>query len=180
MTGDVSAWLVAWSVSALPMLVATHILLYRSGFRPVEGASPQAFLAKLIVGFNVPVLTVAGLIGRAEGRPANDILLMIFFVLVVFNCAAYAYFHVFNMSETARRIRILLYLHEQGGADKDSLIAFYSPSNMIEARLERLVEMRQIALGSDGRYRISGKLLPWAAHFIEGVRHVFGYDRTVK
>jgi hypothetical protein len=178
MTADVSAWLVAWSVLALPLLVATHILLYRAGFRPAANASPQAFLARLIVSFNVPVLAVAGLIGGTEGRPVGEILLMGVFVLGVYNCAAYAYFHVFNMSETARRVRMLLYLHELGGADKDSLLAFYSPKDMIDARLGRLVEMRQISLAPDGRYRISGKLLPWAAHLIEGVRHIFGYDRV--
>lgn len=38
----------------------------------------------------------------------------------------------------------------------------YSQQDMIEARLDRLVRMNQLSLGSDGRYRVAGNTLLWA------------------
>lgn len=177
MTERISAALVIWSLLAPILLIAVHVSLYSLGHRPAEGGSPQAFLAKLIVVSNIPAIAVAWLIGWAETRVLSEILLMAFFVMAVFNCTAYAYFHVFNMSETARRIRMLLYLYEQGGATADELFAVYPPTDMVTARLQRLVEMRQIARHADGRYSISGWMLPWAANVIEFIRRLLGFDR---
>lgn len=178
MMGSVSVYLVVWSVFAPALLIAAHVSLYRLGFRPVEGRSPQAFLARLVAVLNIPVMVVTGLIGWAEARATGETLLMMVFVLVVFNCAAYAYFHVFNMSETARRIRMLLYLYEQGGATAEKLRTAYSPADIITTRLQRLVEMRQVARRANGRYYISGWLLPWAANAIEFIRNLLGFDRS--
>lgn len=177
MTGNISSVLVLWCILSPALLVAGHILLYRVGFRPAEGRSSQTFLAKLIVGFNVPTASVAALIGLAEARSAGEVVLMMLFTIVVFNCAAYAYFHVFNMSETARRVRMLLQLYEIGGATAGELLATYSPTDMIAARLARLLEMRQIACHTDGRYYLSGHLLFWTANAIEWIRRLFGFDR---
>lgn len=178
MMDSISAFLVSWSVLAPALLIAAHVSLYRLGFRPMEGRSPQAFLARLVAVLNIPAMVVAGLIGWAEARATGETLLMMFFVLVVFNCAAYAYFHVFNMSETARRIRMLLYLYEQGGATAEELRTAYSPADIITTRLQRLVEMRQIGRDQEGRYHVTGRLLPWVANVIEIIRRLLGFDRV--
>lgn len=178
MTGGISSTLVLWCMLSPALLVTSHILLYRVGPLPAEGRSSQAFLAKLIVAFNVPTAAVAALIGMAETRSASEVALMMLFAVVVFNCAAYAYFHVFNMSETARRVRMLLQLYEIGGATAGELLATYSPTDMIAARLARLLEMRQIACHADGRYYPSGHLLLWTANAIEWIRRLLGFDRS--
>jgi len=62
---------------------------------------------------------------------------MLAFAFLVFNGVAYAYFHFFNMSETARRIRMLLQIRHAGAAGLrvQDLERAYSPRDMIEARL---------------------------------------------
>lgn len=89
---------------------------------------------------------------------------MLVFAFLVFNGIAYAYFHIFNMSETARRIRMLLQIRRAGtaGLRVQELEHQYSQQDMIEARLDRLVRMNQLSLGSDGRYRVAGNILLWA------------------
>jgi len=86
---------------------------------------------------------------------------MSIFAFMVFNGIAYAYFHIFNMSETARRIRMLLQIRRAGpaGLRVQELERQYSQKDMIEARLDRLVRMNQLSLGPDGRYRVTGKTL---------------------
>lgn len=177
MNTSVSVVLLAWSLLVPFLLVAVHVLLYRLGFGQ-QARSPQAFLAKLVVVCNLPVLAGAGIIGAVEGRGLPEAALMLIYAAVVFNGAAYAYFHVFNMSETARRIRMLLFLCEQNGATKDDLLEVYSPINMVTARLERLVEMRQIARDQEGHYHVTGRLLLWAANAVEVIRHLLGFDRV--
>ena len=63
-------------------------------------------------------------------------------LFVAFCCAALAhvYFHVFNMSETARRIRILVSIKEEGRMPMDVDAA----KNAIQIRLARLRDLRQV------------------------------------
>jgi hypothetical protein len=142
-------------------LFAAHVLASRYAGRRPEKSSPQLLLVRLILVFNVPVLAATWLIARHEGRDALETAYMLVFAFLVFNGVAYAYFHFFNMSETARRIRMLLQIRHAGadGLRVQDLERAYSPRDMIEARLDRLVKMRQLALGPDGRYRIAGRLL---------------------
>jgi hypothetical protein len=142
-------------------LFAAHVLASRYADRRLEKSSPQLLLVRLILVFNVPVLAAIWLIARHEGRGAPETAYMLVFAFLVFNGVAYAYFHFFNMSETARRIRMLLQIRQAGadGLRAQDLEHAYSPRDMIEARLDRLVKMRQLAMGPDGRYRVAGRLL---------------------
>ena len=70
------------------------------------------------------------------------------FAVVVSGCIAYCYFHLFNMSETARRIRILTthYL----GDPVDGLS--YPLEAMIDARIDRLIMLAALR-ETDGCFR---------------------------
>ncbi len=85
-----------------------------------------------------------------------------FYLFSVYLLAAYVYFHIFNMSETARRIRILAHGHRAGEVAKDEMIQSYTSEQMISLRVDRLVALEEIAR-RDGRY-IPGRmrLLPAA------------------
>lgn len=54
------------------------------------------------------------------------------FNIISFNCLAYSYFHFFNLSDTGRRIKILIMIYEKKNINN------YSSKEMIENRLIRL------------------------------------------
>jgi hypothetical protein len=70
------------------------------------------------------------------------------------------YFHVFNMSETARRIRILVEWKMCGRATDG-----YDTQAMVRVRIQRLVDLGQISLRGD-RYLVRPSLLARVARFL--------------
>jgi len=64
----------------------------------------------------------------------------IYFILLVFSLQ-YTYFHFFNMSQTARRINLLIRI----ASNKNSFLADgYNPKKMVENRIQRLIFLNQI------------------------------------
>ena len=61
--------------------------------------------------------------------------------LVLCSMSAYFTFHIFNLSQTGRRLRLILHIFEFGTLPKE---AAYGASHLVEARLLRLLQMRQI------------------------------------
>lgn len=161
MNSEVSITLLWCVLAVATALFPAHAALCRYAGRRLRLLSPQVLLVRLVLAFNIPVLAGAWLIARIEMRDATQALYMLIFAFMVFNGIAYAYFHIFNMSETARRIRMLLQIRRAGpaGLRVQELERQYSQKDMIEARLDRLVRMNQLSLGPDGRYRVTGKTL---------------------
>ena len=156
-------------VLAIPVaLFAAHVLLNRYGGRRLRPHSPQVLLVRLVLAFNIAVLAGTWLIAWLEARDAAQTIYMLVFAFLVFNGIAYAYFHFFNMSETARRIRMLLQIRRAGpaGLRVQELERRYSQKDMIETRLDRLVRMNQLSLAPDGRYRVAGNTLLWAGRIM--------------
>lgn len=176
MSASVSTPLLAYVPACAVVLVVAHVLLSRhqaTGRRPV---SPQASLARLILISNVPALVGAVVIAWLETRPLVETMFMLVFTGIVYNGIAYAYFHVFNMSETARRIHILLHVLVHGGVSADNLRSHYTPGDMVAVRLVRLEQMNQIARGSGDRFRITGRLLLTAARAIRFWRQLLRFE----
>ena len=93
--------------------------------------------------------------------------------LIFFNCTAYAYFHVFNLSETGRRIRILLELLD--GVTPDTA---YAAQDMVRQRLGRLLLMGQVRL-EQGRFVLASRKLLNIARLIRFIgRFCTGINRT--
>jgi hypothetical protein len=95
------------------------------------------------------------------------------YVFGAYACSSYVYFHFFNMSETARRIRILVHGASGGLIPAREIGAAYTPERMVAIRLERLVALKELQV-KGGRYVIGGRgllglLLP--------ARTVFGLRR---
>lgn len=151
--------------------IAIHIIVVRCLRHVDRPFSPQVHLAKLLFLLNLPLLGGVLCIGWAEARGLGETLLMALFALLVFNGIGYAYFHVFNMSETARRIHMLLWIRDHG-AIRGELVAEYSPKHMVHARLARLVEMGQITREADGRYRLRARFLVLAANLVRLFRNI--------
>ncbi|MBU1367059.1 MAG: hypothetical protein KJ711_04530 [Candidatus Omnitrophica bacterium] len=92
----------------------------------------------------------------------------ILYVLIVHNVLGYSGWHIFNMSETARRIRMLYELNLAGRFRYDELADKYGVKNMLDVRLKRLTDMKQISehngyfvLKSLLLYRIGIVVLNW-------------------
>lgn len=84
------------------------------------------------------------------------------FTTLVSTCIAYCYFHLFNMSETARRIRILTSIYLGAPVDEQS----YSLDAMFDARLERLIMIKALRL-DNGCYKADPGFLLAAASILD-------------
>ena len=79
--------------------------------------------------------------------------------MLIFFCVGYAYFHCINMTETARRIRILTELYFAGGRlPKVQLAQRYNAAEIVNKRLARLIGKGQIVL-HNGHYHIQSPFL---------------------
>lgn len=96
----------------------------------------------------------------------------IIYIFLLFNIMLYCYMQFFNMSETARRIRIitLAYLNDKKIHDTNLNI-----NDSIEMRLTRLLNLKQIK--TDGhKYSISSKILLKTSMVINLIREILGID----
>ena len=82
-----------------------------------------------------------------------------FYLFLVYLLLAYVYFHIFNMSETARRIRILAEGHQVGRIVKDEMIQNYPEEQMIAIRIDRLIALEEIKLEGERHLVDRGQLL---------------------
>ncbi|MHB1141720.1 MAG: hypothetical protein ACYC1T_08185 [Sulfuricaulis sp.] len=168
MHNEISIVLLGYLLATSVALFTVHVLLSRYGGWLWRMLPPQVLLVRLVLTFNLVMLAGAWLIARHEARDAAQTMYMLVFAFLVFNGIAYAYFHFFNMSETARRIRMLLQIRRAGpaGLRVQELERQYSPKDMISARLDRLARMNQLLLTPDGRYRVAGNTLLWAGRIM--------------
>lgn len=133
-------------------------------FRALPRQSAQALTAAAMLLGYFPYFALLGVLSFPWERDAG--FYAYFFCLYSF--AAYAYFHVFNMSETARRVRLLSYLGQRGQVSTEEVERIYQADDMTVARLERLVSLRQCSL-KDGRYHGTGTLFPLVALGLFGI-----------
>lgn len=177
MTSSVSTLLLQYLLGCVVALVVAHVLVSRYNAAQHDARSPQRSLARLILLLNIPVLAGVLMVARVDGYQVAEIAPMLAFSAVVYNGIGYAYFHVFNMSETARRVRILLFLLTQPGMQVSSIQGGYSPRAMMTTRIERLEKMGQIVRGADGHLHVSNRMLLTAARLIGIWRAILGFAR---
>lgn len=93
-------------------------------------------------------------------------------LFLIYSGFAYTYFHLFNMSETARRIRILSRGVQRGELGREEMAGEYTGEGMVRIRLERLAALREIEF-REGRYR------PGRLYFLLPARIVFACRRVI-
>ena len=133
--------------------------------------SNQRSLILTEVLFNFPLLVIIYLI--------NKTLVSLIYGFIVYNSLGYSYFHFFNMSETARRIRILMEIRREKSVSSKAVMENYNCDLVISNRLKRLVELRQIKL-QDNKYVLCGKLLLACAVLIFLMRKLLGFEINEK
>lgn len=95
------------------------------------------------------------------------------YLFLLYSFSAYTYFHIFNMGETSRRIRMVLFLSGEKARTEKDLATLFDEEAMLGARLNRLVALRQ-ARFEDGRYSLSGKFFLRTAQLFWGFSALFG------
>lgn len=87
---------------------------------------------------------------------------------------SYSYFHLFNMTETARRIRMLRRIYLNGGAVSVKAIeAEYSVEHIVKIRIQRLMDTGVLTRAKDGSIKISKGALYYATQLIRFWRWMF-------
>lgn len=90
--------------------------------------------------------------------------------IIIYACLGYCYFHFINLGETARRIRILRELYDKKtGLSEREILDRYNAKEIIEKRIDRLIDNRQIIF-KNGRYYIGSRALLWVAKIIVIIR----------
>ncbi len=164
MTGFKAVTLVCTLVACLTLFGA-HIVMARFWLAKRPLVSPQKATALLSVYLNIPLLLALVGKGLWSHVPVEDIFASALYTLLVFNSVAYSYFLLFSLSETGRRIRILLQLLEGDSINTNEHATNYSSEAMVRQRLLRLGQMGQISETS-GRYRVNNRFLLRVAKLI--------------
>ena len=81
---------------------------------------------------------------------------VILFISINLVMISYFVFHIFNLSQTGRRIKILLEILESGRLPKTQK---YGPHEIVNNRLKRLIEMNQIKAKGDNFVIVSRTFL---------------------
>jgi hypothetical protein len=151
-------------------------------FAAVRRASPPARrgLAHSIAG--LAALALAAVYFIASTIPAPWVIPG----LVMVACNSYIGFHLDNMAETARRIRILRELDEAPrGLSREAILAAYSPREVFELRIRRLKLAGQCI--EDGgslkmigtAYSFMGNVVAWVGRIVFGAARRTGGQRKL-
>ncbi len=164
------------ALAASPALVlALHALLLRGSNG--RGFSPQ-MLAVAAALLGAPLESAACWRLWLTQQRGEALWLGWGYAALAYGCLAYAYFHFFNLSETARRLHILIELRAGDEIAREEIERRYSPGDMLKIRLERLVSSGQLRL-EDGRYFLRSRILWAAARALDGWRNVLAFERRI-
>lgn len=157
------------------ILLGIHMLMSRIMIFIRLNRSPQV-VAFLAIFFGYPVIGLLSWKVYLEHLTGTDLNAAIIYAFIVYTAFAYSYFHFFNMSETARRIKILSCLFLSGPTSIAVLKEKYTLDQQIENRLERLLALRQVKkIG--GRYVIRNRFLWRIALIVMKFREILKLDQ---
>lgn len=169
--GSLAALLAILLASPLWILL-THMVLARVFIR----TAPQLVAIAAGLAGALPTVLLVGALAVPGPLELLRVPVTVTYVAVVYACIAYSYFHLFNMSETARRIRILRELHAAGSLTAEEISRLYSSASVLEARFDRLLATGQLRVQA-GRFVGAGRLLYLAACLVRVWRVVLGLER---
>jgi len=163
-------------LACTPLIIFLLQMIFSRAVKDIKIAPQIAVIMCSVAGFFV-IIGTACLInsGLPTGCPKGRIS-FILYGCIVYASLALMYFHIFNMSETARRIRILYEIYLVGKANKDKVRERYGASKMIKIRMGRLVDSGQVAC-RNGRFFIRNRLLYLAARIVMAWRGALKFNR---
>lgn len=148
-----------------------HVLIIR--FIEDKHRQLTAVISALIGNF--PILIVCLIYISNNQIITIEKISVVIYTLISYNSLAYVYFHVFNMSETARRVRILIELKKAGKIERQDIFKQYSSDDVLDARLGRLLGLKQLRLEGDV-YKINKRFLLYTARVYNVWVSLLGWD----
>ena len=147
-----------------------HLVSVRIIIKTGKKISMQKLVFFCILFFNIPLfITFFIFLGKETAG------LDYFYIFLVYNAIGYFYFHCFNMSETARRIKLLLGIKKGCIKKSDDIANYYKYKDTLEIRLKRLEELGQIERKNRG-YATRGKLFVAVAYLVVFFRKILGFE----
>jgi len=135
--------------------------------------SSQVVVVLCAVAGNIPLGALVWFFYLRGLSSTVSIITGIIYFLLTYNALAYSTFHIFNMSDTARRIKILGVIKTSGKVKVSGLRLSYDAGEMLANRIDRLIGLGQIRKSGD-RYILNSHLLYYAAKSINFWGSVLG------
>lgn len=160
-------------IVSLVLIFPIHIFLVR-----VCGLFKKAFfrqkglIVSYLAGFTLLGLFFYFWVFTLKIKYWQDIFWSGLYLFLIYSLFSYIYFHFFNMSETARRVRILAEIRRTGLFEKEELTQKYSSSDMVSNRLKRLIALGELRLSGD-RYLIGRGVFIFPAKIVFYFRDMF-------
>ena len=160
-----------------PLVILTVHMAFSRMFK--NKYSPQVVAVKSLLSGYIPMAVLIQLFVMDDrgGELANGRTIAWLYCAIVYTSIAYTYFHFFNMSETARRVRILYEINRAGSLNYKDIRELYSTPDIVGVRIQRLIQMKQLKKESDGRYSLDGRLLYYTARFVAAWRGLIGFGK---
>jgi hypothetical protein len=176
MNTNLSVKLLLFLASSPFFFLAIHIFFSRR----VKSLSPQ-IVACLAILFSQAVLAILikAFVLQNQLLTHGELVSLWVYSATVLLSFGYAYFHFFNTSETARRIRILHEIQDHGTLTEPDIRKLYDGGDIINVRLHRLLELKQLSC-KGGRYYLKGRQLYCSAVAIAFWRELCGIKPAPK
>jgi len=147
------------------LLLCLLVLVMRivASFR--RSVSSQVIVLACAVFGNIPFGVMAYILYLGRVPSKEEMITGTIFFLLTYNALAYSTFHIFNMSDTARRIKILNMIKASGTLRVSDLRSSYGSGEMLANRIERLLSSGQIRKSGSG-YVLNSHFLYYAARTI--------------
>ncbi len=155
----------------VPFLI--HLALVRlGGWSRASGNRQKCAVVSSGIGILPAALLFYIWCGSVGGDPSQVKIWAGIYLFLVYILASYTYFHLFNMSETARRVRILMESSRRDVTREDRITNSYTGDKQIEIRIERLLSLKE--LHKNGSRYVTGRgilvfparVVSWLHHFI--------------
>lgn len=121
---------------------------------------------------NLPLLLIVYMLSDSENIHILDFL----YAFITYNLISYSYFHFFNMSETARRIKILTGIFNGEITNEDDIEKYYNYEKSLQIRLDRLKQLSQIEEIKPEQFILKGKLLYAVSYLIKLFRKLLAFE----
>lgn len=136
---------------------------------------PTGLLKSIFAGFTVGLIALAMISSeciRQTSGPFIEKIMMFGVNAIIYLACSNIFFHFVNMSETARRIRLLRELQDnEHGITLDEILQRYNAGEIVSRRINRLIKSGQI-ICKDQRYFIGGTLMLTIAKIIFTARRI--------
>ncbi len=157
------------------MLLLFHILAQRLVLFFKINIQNQKLIIYCIFLFNLIMFFLSLIILRNDIRNWLDH----FYILLTYNCFAYFYFHFFNMSETARRIKLLIGIKTLKIHTVKDIGKYYNYKKSLNIRMIRLEQLGQIQKIDNNRYILKSRLFYGIAYLIIIFRYILGFEKKI-